>query len=191
MNRNFISRSFNCLLALIVGGSLSLTAHAQDPNTTTQTPWDKLPLHFGINVTGGRDFDDFQSFSFNLSAEYDFAKRFFLISKYDDTYGLFKDGNNRTWYQNHALGGGLGAHLFSFGSNAQNIKEESLDLCLTAGGVVGKSDWRYVYYDEALRLASLRLHRATISVGYRYYDATGSSLVGNLSHVYVSIGWRF
>lgn len=178
------------LFALILG-SLSLTAQAQDPNTTTQTPWDKLPLHFGINVTGGRDFDDFQSFSFNLSAEYDFAKRFFLIAKYDDTYGLFKDGNNRTWFQNHALGGGLGAHLFSFGPNAQNIKEESLDLCLTAGGVVGKSDWRYVYYDGALRLASLRRNRASLSVGYRYYDATGSSLVGNLSHVYVSIGWRF
>ena len=173
----------NFFFALILGG-LSLTAHAQDFDAATQTPWDKLPLHFGINVTGGRDFDDFQSFSFNLSAEYDFAKRFFLIAKYDDTYGLFKDGNSRTWLQNHALGGGLGAHLFSFSPNAQN-------LCLTAGSVVGKSDWRFVYYDGALRLTSLRRNRATLSAGYRYYDATGSSLVGNLSHVYVSIGWRF
>ena len=187
-----MKRTLTLLLPILIISCLSLTAQAQRPDEVSQSSFEKLPVHFGINATGGHNFDDFQSISFNLSFEYDFAKRFFLIVKYDDTYGLFKDGDSRTWFQNHGLGGGLGVHLFSFGADSPGEKDnESLDLCITAGSVVGKSDWRYVYYDGALRFTPLHRNRTTLSLGYRYYDATSRSLIGNQSNLYLSIGYRF
>lgn len=170
-----------------------LCMSAQD-TIRTQKNWLDFPLHFGTDVTGGSDFDKFRTFSFNLSMEYYFTKRFSVVAKYDYTYGLFKDGDNRTWHKNHALGGGLGYRLLQFkdGSGVAGQKgDDGLDLILTAGSTVGKGAWRFVYYDAALRLASFKRNTTTISFGYRYYDATKNSPVGNLSSIYVSLGYRF
>lgn len=117
-----------------------------------------------------------------------------VILEADYTVGLRSVDGNRTFDGAFTLGGGLSYRLFGGkGYTKPAQAKDALELQFTAGGSVGKMDWKQNYYD--FRLLYTTRHRLSIctpfmGLGYRYVNSHAAGMK-NYGGVYATIGMRF
>lgn len=117
-----------------------------------------------------------------------------VIFRTDYVVGLHSVNGNRTYDGAFTLGGGLSYRLFGGKGYTESVKEkDALELQFTAGGSVGKPDWKQNYYDFGVlyttryRLSSCK---PIFGLGYRYVNSHAAGLK-NYGGVYATIGMRF
>lgn len=125
---------------------------------------------------------------------YEVLPRLRVIFKMDYAMALRSVDGNRTFDGAFTLGGGLSYRLFGGKGYTQPAQaKDALELQFTAGGSVGKVDWKQNYYDFGL-LYTTR-HRLSIctpfmGLGYRYVNSHAAGMK-NYGGVYATIGMRF
>ena len=125
---------------------------------------------------------------------YEVLPRLRVIFKMDYAMALRSVKGVRTYDDALLLGGGLSYRLFGGKGYTQPAQaKDALELQFTAGGSVGKMDWKQNYYDFGL-LYTTR-HRLSICtpfmwLGYRYVNSHAAGMK-NYGGVYATIGMRF
>lgn len=125
---------------------------------------------------------------------YEVLPRLRVIFKMDYAMALRSVKGVRTYDDALLLGGGLSYRLFGGKGYTQPVQaKDALELQFTAGGSVGKMDWKQNYYDFGL-LYTTR-HRLSIctpfmGLGYRYVNSHAAGMK-NYGGVYATIGMRF
>lgn len=125
---------------------------------------------------------------------YEVLPRLRVIFKMDYAMALRSVKGVRTYDDALLLGGGLSYRLFGGKGYTQPAQaKDALELQFTAGGSVGKMDWKQNYYDFGL-LYTTR-HRLSIctpfmGLGYRYVNSHAAGMK-NYGGVYATIGMRF
>ena len=117
-----------------------------------------------------------------------------VILEADYTVGLRNVDGNRTFDGAFTLGGGLSYRLFGGkGYTKPAQAKDALELQFTAGGSVGKMDWKQNYYDFGLLYTTrhrLSICTPILGLGYRYVNSHAAGMK-NYGGVYATIGMRF
>lgn len=117
-----------------------------------------------------------------------------VIFEADYTAGLRSVDGHRTYDGAFTLGGGLSYRLFGGKGYSEPLQEkDALELQFTAGGSVGKPDWKQNYYDFGLLYTTRHrpsLCKPIFGLGYRYINSHAAGMK-NYGSVYATIGMRF
>lgn len=125
---------------------------------------------------------------------YEVLPRLRVIFKMDYAMALRSVKGVRTYDDALLLGGGLSYRLFGGKGYTQPAQaKDALELQFTAGGSVGKMDWKQNYYDFGLLYTTrhrLSICTPILGLGYRYVNSHAAGMK-NYGGVYATIGMRF
>ncbi len=115
---------------------------------------------------------------------YEFVPRVTVFARYENSIGIYKNGDARTHFSNNALGGGL-EYKFAKVNNTGYV-----GLKLAVLGSVGSNDWKKTIYDANISWKMRDGISPLLSLGFRHEN---SSTIGipNMNVVYGSIGICF
>lgn len=125
---------------------------------------------------------------------YEVLPRLRVLFKMDYAMALRSVEGVRTYDNALLLGGGLSYRLFGGKGYTQPAQaKDALELQFTAGGSVGKMDWKQNYYDFGLLYTTrhrLSICTPILGLGYRYVNSHAAGMK-NYGGVYATIGMRF